>query len=974
MCYGANNNFHFDSLKNKIALLNGKNAMGKSSFLDILCIALYGEPTKMRNLVTGKKYTDKIIHDQRPVNKIAPFVRLMFRVGKDVYEIFRSFGTQAGKNKEHLILQTNVQICKVTVSFDDVYKEILCEGSTLVDKWISETIGSMDSVLLSTMICQIDLNNFFHLKQDDQKNILDKALRLDTVSIYGRILKESILAHQDILQQIKTAQHTVSNVIGNEEICIHKDVIDSKLQKICEELEKQDQLRDIWKTRIKHYEEVIPDNIEELYQESEINYRSLGKEITQEQIEQNIRLQERWKHLLETYETVKDFEILKDAPKQLEKWQKKLAKFLPKEPKCDVSMQWMDQMLEKYKEWKENNHEEYDLHRIETQYLEAEKNIFSCTKIEKPYRPRYIDIETLEGEVDITPFKSHYQELLANIPKTTRTLEEYNTWRKEYEEWKEMTLTVKDVELEELEQKIQKTQEKIDTYEEKETELKDIREEIETLEKDLESLKDMEFNPDCWACKKNPFQKKKEEYSTHYQELKDYSKQLSTYVRKIGHGDLITKWKEKLSSYKQQVLLYIEYHDKVESYLEEEQFWNKVLTQWEAYTVWQKEVEVVKQKLELYEKQEHNLLWNKYESQEEEHARKKGLYQEAKNKYAIAKKWKEESDYWYEILQEIEKHKDVYQLYTIWCEEKQILQTHLDKYTQSIERSKVEKEMEIVKEEYDRISDAVFIYVEYEKNSSLYYQSKLKELEIEYRKNLHEKETLLAEKTKIETQQEMMQRQKDSMEELMELEKIYTERIASIKKLDTLFIGDKTQSDGYKEWIYKQQVLPLLNREMNQFLQMFENFSFEMTYDKKHFIYMIHDRGNSPTLDKASGYQNFIIGLALRIILARIGAVGQQIKHMFIDEGFTACDSINIEKVPLLLESILKYGDYHSLLIMSHLDSVRECSHINIDIQRKDPFSYIQYGLEYPEIHIYDSKTGSIITKPKRGRPKKNMV
>jgi len=86
------------------------------------------------------------------------------------------------------------------------------------------------------------------------------------------------------------------------------------------------------------------------------------------------------------------------------------------------------------------------------------------------------------------------------------------------------------------------------------------------------------------------------------------------------------------------------------------------------------------------------------------------------------------------------------------------------------------------------------------------------------------------------------------------------------------------------------------------------------------------------------------------LALTRIGAIGQQLKHLFIDEGFTACDSSNIEKVPMLLKSILEYGKYHSILIMSHMDSVRECTNKMIHIDRKDPFSYIRYGQEYPKI------------------------
>jgi len=80
MCYGDQNYLEFTHLKNQIALLNGKNAIGKSSFLDILCIGLYGEPTKMRHMISGKKYTGKIIHDHRPGNKNAPSVSILLKI------------------------------------------------------------------------------------------------------------------------------------------------------------------------------------------------------------------------------------------------------------------------------------------------------------------------------------------------------------------------------------------------------------------------------------------------------------------------------------------------------------------------------------------------------------------------------------------------------------------------------------------------------------------------------------------------------------------------------------------------------------------------------------------------------------------------------------------------------------------------------------------------------------------------------
>jgi len=91
-----------------------------------------------------------------------------------------------------------------------------------------------------------------------------------------------------------------------------------------------------------------------------------------------------------------------------------------------------------------------------------------------------------------------------------------------------------------------------------------------------------------------------------------------------------------------------------------------------------------------------------------------------------------------------------------------------------------------------------------------------------------------------------------------------------------------------------------------------------------------------------------------------------------IDEGFTACDNINIEKVPVLLKSIMEYGKYHSIVLMSHLDSVRDCSHKMIQIERQDPFSYIRYGSPYPMVSTTTTPQGTVLKKG-RGRPKTSV-
>jgi len=392
---------------------------------------------------------------------------------------------------------------------------------------------------------------------------------------------------------------------------------------------------------------------------------------------------------------------------------------------------------------------------------------------------------------------------------------------------------------------------------------------------------------------------------------------------------------------------------------------------WNKYDLWKQELEALQTNIQDYENYQLSLAWKRYRNQEEEHKNLLEKYQHNKELYERIKIYKNEYQEWKKILINLEQYKDIYELYEIWSDEHKIIQGHLTNYENSIRKRKLEEQKNLYESEYLQRKEKVHVYKTYETYKNMYYCHKLHGIIKQLDELVEKREVVLVEKVKIEASEEMSQKHKESFDKLITLEKTYEERVKKIKELDLLFMGDKTQSDGYKEWIYKNQVIPLLNKEMNTFLKMFENFSFEMIYEKKNFIYLVEDRGNKPTLDKASGYQNFIIGLALRIILTRIGAVGQQLKHLFIDEGFTACDSVNIEKVPLLLESILRYGDYESILLMSHLDSVRECSHVNINIDRKDPFSSIQYGIDYPDLPVFNNETGTIITKKGRGRPKK---
>ena len=200
------------------------------------------------------------------------------------------------------------------------------------------------------------------------------------------------------------------------------------------------------------------------------------------------------------------------------------------------------------------------------------------------------------------------------------------------------------------------------------------------------------------------------------------------------------------------------------------------------------------------------------------------------------------------------------------------------------------------------------------------------------------------------------------------------ETVMRLERFQTVFVGNKT-SDGFKSDIYKRNVIPLIENAVNGFLRELDDIQLKITFTNGKFIYNVQDRGCCPAFDHASGYQKFLIGLAMRSTLSSIGAVGQSVKHLFIDEGFVSCDMINLLKVRDILIEVMRIGGYRSVILMSHQEAIREVAQSRIDIERDGgKFSRIRHGRTYPK---FKRGTEQLVDHPeckplkRRGRPPK---
>jgi DNA repair exonuclease SbcCD ATPase subunit len=153
------------------------------------------------------------------------------------------------------------------------------------------------------------------------------------------------------------------------------------------------------------------------------------------------------------------------------------------------------------------------------------------------------------------------------------------------------------------------------------------------------------------------------------------------------------------------------------------------------------------------------------------------------------------------------------------------------------------------------------------------------------------------------------------------------------------------------------------------------------------FVWFLRDGTNRTVLQKASGFQRFIVGMAMRIAMSRLGICRAEYKQFFIDEGFTACDGENLEKAPAFLRSLLEGGSgltsgqasgtqasgapafvkgYSSVVLATHLEELKTCGDVQVGIVR-DALS----GVARVAVGTVRTAPSVPADKAKRGRPKK---
>ena len=134
--------------------------------------------------------------------------------------------------------------------------------------------------------------------------------------------------------------------------------------------------------------------------------------------------------------------------------------------------------------------------------------------------------------------------------------------------------------------------------------------------------------------------------------------------------------------------------------------------------------------------------------------------------------------------------------------------------------------------------------------------------------------------------------------------------------------------------------LPGINEEIAKILNGIVNFSIYLENDDDKLDIMIkHGNNEARPLEMGSGAEKTLASTAIRLALITVTSL--PVGDIFIlDEPGTALDEENMSGFIRILELIKTY--FKTVILISHLDSLKECVDKQIVINRKDGYAFIE--------------------------------
>lgn len=170
------------------------------------------------------------------------------------------------------------------------------------------------------------------------------------------------------------------------------------------------------------------------------------------------------------------------------------------------------------------------------------------------------------------------------------------------------------------------------------------------------------------------------------------------------------------------------------------------------------------------------------------------------------------------------------------------------------------------------------------------------------------------------------------------------EKIDEAKELESKieayeYYLDSVKRDGIPYQMISKTI-PMIQNEINNILQQIVDFSMSIQVEGKNINAKLVYEDKEWPLELGSGMERFISGVAIRVALMNISNLPRP-NFIVLDEGFGALDSDNFNSLFMLFQYLK--SQFHFIIIISHLDSMRDIVNNFIEINKTNGYSKITH-------------------------------
>lgn len=906
LCYGENNIINFTQFNNKSVIINAPNGFGKSALYEIICYALYGETIPSRN---SKKYSASFIN----FKSTKATTSITFTIDNVNYTIKRTF-------------KRNENSLKIAESILSSENSTNISGIKVIEKWLSDNLGTLQDFLKTSMITQDFDYSFLHLDPKNIKKFIDDRINLNSIIKFKDLIKECLNSYKDAQQSIDTKLIELNNNIVQidfnpititdniNQLNLYKESLYTHLEYIDYDKYPLDKLQtpinnNIDITNLKDYNLLINTrkpssipNLDEIKPYINTDFKQLEKELLN--LKNNKPIKPTNNTIIDNYST-----LIATHFKDLNTLQYITTNYYPTNTNTNnkTIVSNLDQLNSLQKDLNtidENiNSNNILIQQYQTTINKLNNTLHSLKTITEP------DISLEDAQYAIDYFKL----IDIKYPKKYQKYQKYNSNLIELEK----QFIKPTISLELCEEYINEYNTLLnlkETY--------DIQMEINEINNILSKQTHIEYNPNCHICIKQPWIIQKLELEN----------KLITLNNQINYSILNPTKYIKRFKYLENNIDY--YYNTIEQHKI-----NKNITTIKNNKIfnWIQEYNEIKDSLDYYYSsiENHKLykdykntiyelnnnietnlqLLNNLQLNNDQHKINKNIIQN--NLESI-----------YYTINFAHQLYDSYltEKYNNWQTKVNNIQ-HILSFKESIlDYQNIENYKQLVLWEEYYYNEELIKYskIHHKRNKAL---NKIKEIEDEIN-------TLIIYQTNMITHFDNYSKNKTEYDTLHLLQNNINHSIHIFKTILDNY-------DNFQKWIYNTHVLPNIIKNVNNIItnSTINPFTINALIENDGIQFSLN---NTTSINKASGFQKFIINIALRISFLDLYNNKSFCSQLFIDEGWTSADSYNRTLIPKVLNYLLTR--FNSVILVSHIDEIKDIIDISIKINKNKDYSTIQYS------------------------------